>query len=89
MIKRQLLQQKSVGKIPSNLALEQCPSSVDNFIKVNICLLAAEPLKAAFPRFPYPDHDTYQYPCPQDFNADALFHVSVTVKPIDLFGPYF
>jgi len=35
--------------------------------------------------FQYPDQDAY----PEDFNADALFHVSVSVKRICLCLPYF
>ena len=37
----------------------------------------------------FPDQDPYQDLCPQVFNADALFHVLVSVKRIFLFGPYF
>ena len=37
----------------------------------------------------YPDQDANQYPYPEDFNADTLFHVSVSVKRICLFLPYF
>jgi len=39
--------------------------------------------------FPYQDQDPYQDPYPEDFNADALFHVSVFVKRIRLLLPYF
>jgi len=37
--------------------------------------------------FQYPDQDAYQYPYPEDFNADTLFHVSVSVKRICRFLP--
>ena len=32
--------------------------------------------------FQYPDQDAYQYAYAEDFNADTLFHVSVSVKRI-------
>jgi len=35
--------------------------------------------------FQYPDQDAY----PEDFNAEALFHVSVSVKRNCLCLPYF
>ena len=35
--------------------------------------------------FQYQDQNAYQYPYPEDFNADTLFHVSVSVKRICLF----
>jgi len=41
--------------------------------------------------FLYPNQDPYQDPYTGDFNADAIFYVSVSVKgrPICLFLPYF
>jgi len=39
--------------------------------------------------FQYPDQDAYQYLYAEDFNADTIFHVSVSVKRICLFLPYF
>jgi len=39
--------------------------------------------------FQYPDQDAYQDAYPEDFNADALFHVSVSVKRICLYLPYY
>jgi len=47
--------------------------------------------KARYSTFQYPDQDPYQDQdqCPEDFNADALFHVSVSVKRIFHFEPYF
>jgi len=39
--------------------------------------------------FQYPDQDAYQDAYPEDFNADALFHVSVFVKRICLCLPYY
>jgi len=39
--------------------------------------------------FQYPDQDAYQYPYAEDFNADTIFHVSVSVKRYCLFFPYF
>jgi len=38
--------------------------------------------------FQYPDHDAYQYAYPEDFSADTLFRVSVSVKRICLILPY-
>ena len=35
--------------------------------------------------FQYPDQDAYQDAYPEDFKADILFHVSVSVKRICLF----
>jgi len=35
------------------------------------------------------DQDAYQDAYPEDFNADALFHVSVSVKRICLCLPYY
>jgi len=42
-------------------------------------------LLGLYSTFQYPDQDAY----PEDFNADALFHVSVSVKRICLSLPYF
>jgi len=39
--------------------------------------------------FQYQDQDAYQDAYPEDFNADALFHVSVSVKCICLCLPYY
>jgi len=39
--------------------------------------------------FQYADQDAYQGAYPEDFNADALFHVSVSVKRICLCLPYY
>jgi len=39
--------------------------------------------------FQYPDQNAYQYPYAKDCNADTLFHVSVSVKRICQFLPYF
>ena len=39
--------------------------------------------------FQYLDQDAYQDMYSEDFNADALFHVSVSVKRICLYLPYY
>jgi len=39
--------------------------------------------------FQYADQNAYQDAYPDDFNADALFHVSVSVKRICLCLPYY
>jgi len=39
--------------------------------------------------FQYPDQDVYQYAYSEDFNADTLFHVSVSIKCICQFLHYF
>jgi len=47
--------------------------------------LRKQPQLGRYSTFQYPDQDAYQYPYAEDFNADTLFHVSVTVKRIFLF----
>ena len=37
----------------------------------------------------HPNQDAYQYPYPEDFNADTLFYVLVSVNRLCLFLPNF
>jgi len=43
-------------------------------------------MRTPYSTFQYPIQDAYQYPYGEDFNADTLFHVSVSVKRICLFN---
>jgi len=63
-------------------------------VLLHLCVLLKLPSSVhvrlgRYSTFQYPDQDAYQYAYPEDFNADALFHVSVSVKRICLFLHYF
>ena len=51
-------------------------------------IFALAPL-GRYSTFQYADQDAYQDAYPEDFNADALFHVSVSIKRICLCLPYY
>jgi len=70
------------------LSLFRCFRSFDRWLVVFYLSRRVKQV-GRYSTFQYPDQDPYQDPFPEDFNADALFYVSVSVKRIFLFLSYF
>ena len=71
---------KSKGNNPvSNLKIIANASCFPLTVNFNKLISSAFNL-GRYSTFQYPDQDAYQDAYPEDFNADAVFHVSVSVK---------
>ena len=68
----------------SGVPLRVQTNLIQSYLTLRLIKVNMSPL-GRYSTFQYPDQD----PCPENFNVNALFHVSVSVKRIFLYLPYF